>query len=98
MNALGFSFFEPGRWYTLEEMDEDGVVLASSYFDEDGPDSDGFGREEYYDWWFLDDRLNPVPGSPMIHSFSHIDRRINPKLFQERHDTVAQAIRARRSR
>ena len=76
LRALGFLFFEPDREYSLEGVDENGIVLVSSWCDSDGPDEDGFGREEYYDWWYLDDCLYPIPGVRKIGCCSQRDRRL----------------------
>lgn len=62
LRAMGFSFFDPERDYSLDGVDKNGIVLVSSWCDSDGPDEDGFGREEYYDWWYLDEHLNRIPG------------------------------------
>ncbi len=91
LNALGFLFFEPGREYTLSGIDAQGVVEVSSWESCDGPDEDGFGREEYYDWWYLDEHLTLPEGIEYIHSFSHRDKRNNEAKFQELHDQVAAA-------
>lgn len=99
LNALGFLFFRPEREYTLSGLDEYGVVEVSSYESEDDPDSDGFGREIYYDWWYLDGDLCPVPGADCLHSYSNLDKRNNWERFQTCHDMVAKAaLRKRRER
>ena len=92
LNALGFLFFAPDREYHLAGRDADGVVEVSAYAGEDGPDEDGFGMEIYYDWWYLDDNLCPVPGADCLHHFSGIDKRVNRERFQKSHDIAAQAI------
>lgn len=99
LNALGFLFFAPDREYHLAGRDEDGVVEVSAYESEDGPDEDGFGRETYYDWWYLDGGLCPVPGADCLHSYSGIDRRIKDVIerFQQAHAAAARAIRERES-
>ncbi len=93
LNALGFLFFSPDREYSLAGLDGDGVVEVSAYESEDGPDGDGFGMETYYDWWYLDGNLCPVPGSDLLHSYSNIDRRISDvkERFKKAHDAVATA-------
>lgn len=76
LNALGFPFFEPERAYILSGLDDDGIVQASAYAGEDGPDEDGFGREIYYDWWYLNDVLSPAPGVGGLFGLSRADRQI----------------------
>lgn len=97
LNALGFLFFTPGREYHLAGEDADGVVEVSAYESEDGPDEDGFGMEIYYDWWYLDDNLCPVPGADCLHRFSNISKRANRERFQKSHDIAAQAIARQRA-
>lgn len=98
LNALGFPFFDPDRVYSLAGLDADGVVEASAYESEDGPDEDGFGREIYFDWWYLDSDLRPVPGVERLHSYSSIDRRIPDvrERFDKAHDAAAKAVTLRR--
>ena len=75
LRALGFLFFEPDRDYSIDGMDCNGVVQVDSWCGDDGPDEDGFGREEYYDWWLLDDTLNPISGIKQWHSYSRREMR-----------------------
>lgn len=89
LNALGFLFFKPGREYSLSGMDAQGVVEVSAWEGEEGPDDDGFGREEYYDWWYLDEYLTLPKGAGCIHSYSNNEKRSNAKKFQTLHDQVA---------
>ena len=73
LQAMGLSFFDPSRSYFLSSPDENGIVEVSSWCGEEGPDEDGFGREECYDWWLLDRHFNPIPGIPGLHSYSTFD-------------------------
>lgn len=92
LRGLGFLFFEPDREYSLEGVDENGVVQVSSWCDSDGPDEDGFGREEYYDWWYLDEHLNRIPGVRCIESCSRRDRHLLVKGWFE--TEYAKAVKA----
>lgn len=74
LRALGFLFFEPEREYGLEGLDENGVVIVFTDAGESGPDRDGFGREEEYDWWMLDEDLRPIPGVPCVWECSYNGR------------------------
>lgn len=96
LNALGFMFFDPDREYCLAGLDDDGVVEASSYESEDGPNEDGFGRETYYDWWYLNGNLCLIPGAECPHSCSTIDRRICDvrKRFEKAHAAASRAVAA----
>ncbi len=70
LRAMGFSFFDPERTYTLDGLDDNGIVRARAWCGSEGPDEDGYGREELYDWWFLDGLLRPIPGVPMLRACS----------------------------
>jgi len=92
----GFLFFDPKREYSIEQADEDGVVLVSSWCGDDGPDESGFGREEYYDWWYLDEYLNPIPGTKYFHSYSRQDKEANSKDFEAMRVRAAERLNKRR--
>ena len=66
LNQLGFPFFDAERVYSLTALREKGLTEVGSYRESEGPDEDGFGREELYDWWYLDLHLNTIPGIPCI--------------------------------
>lgn len=90
LNALGFPFFAPDREYTLRGVDQDGVVEVYSWVSCDEPDEDGFGSENYYDWWYLDEYLVLPEGIGSIHHYSPTDRRaFFEKKFLPLHDQVA---------
>ena len=93
LKGMGFLFFDPEREYSIRRSDSDGVVEVSSWSSTEGPDSDGFGMEECYDWWYLDENLNSLPGVGYIHDFSHLDKRNNEEKFKALHDAAATAIR-----
>ena len=95
LNGMGFLFFDPERSYSIGRPDSDGVVEVSSWSSTEGPDSDGFGMEECYDWWYLDEHLNALPGVGYIHDFSRLDKRNNEEKFHALHDAAAAAIRSR---
>ena len=80
---LGYDFFEEDREYTIAEPDENGVVEVSSWSGTEGPDEDGFGMEEMYDWWLLDENLQQIPGIACWHGFSTGDMRANQKRWAE---------------
>lgn len=91
LNALGFPFFKSGRGYILEGVDKDGVVEVSSWESTEGPDEDGFGMEECYDWWYLDEYLTLPAKVGYFHSYSNHDKECNAKKFLALHDQVAAA-------
>lgn len=91
LNALGFLEFKEDNEYVCHGVDSDGIVLVCTYESEDGPDEDGFGREAYYDWWFMDDCLNFIPEAPYLHSYSISDRKsssVQKKFLEARHQAV----------
>ena len=96
LRAMGFLFFDPNRSYTIERTDADGVAEVSSWSSTEGPDEDGFGMEECYDWWYLSEDLQEQPGVGYIHDFSRLDKNNNRERFQALHDAVADAVRKRR--
>lgn len=74
MHYLGFLLFDENRYYHVNPVDEHGVIVTSSCCCEDGPDESGFGREEYSDWWFLDENLKQIPGTTMVECLSNRER------------------------
>lgn len=95
LRSLGFLVFEPGRTYSIRRPDENGIVEVDSWCGEDGPDEDGFGREDYYDWWYLDENLSELPGVPMIHSYSTRDKRVLPERFEKAYAAAKKAVAKR---
>ena len=71
------------------------MVEVSSWSSTEGPDSDGFGMEECYDWWYLDENLNELPGVGYVHDFSRLDKQNNEEKFQKLHNAAAASIRNR---
>lgn len=96
LRALGFLFFDPEREYSLHGKDEFGVVLVSSWSETEGPDEDGFGMEELYDWWHLDEYLNEIPGVQMIHSYSSRERQVWAERFDAQHEAAVRALQSKR--
>lgn len=90
LNALGFLFFEEDRVYNLSGVDKEGVIEVSAWESDDGPDEDGFGIEEFYDWWYLNEYLILPEGIGYIHSYSYSDKRCNKEKFLALHDQVAE--------
>lgn len=74
----GYLFFEEEEWYSISEP-ENGVVTVSAWTSTEDADSDGFGMEECYDWWLLDEQLRPIRGVPGFHDFSKNDVYVNRK-------------------
>ena len=79
----GYLFFEAERWYSIDRP-ENGVVTVSSWSSTEDADSDGFGMEECYDWWLLDEQLRPIKGVPGFHDFSENDVYVNREEWARR--------------
>ncbi len=91
LNALGFLFFSPRTEYDLNGLDEQDVVCACVSEGEDGPDEDGFGREEYYSWWYLDKYLNLPEGACCLGPYSIREQRYHEDSFHAMHNLAAAA-------
>lgn len=94
LNALGFPFFKPDREYGLDGVDAQGVVEVSSWESDEGPDEDGFGMEEYYDWWYLSEHLTLPEGAGFIHSCSNREKSCKEAHFRALHDQAVAACKA----
>lgn len=90
LHALGFLFFDPHRYYYVQNPDDCGIVEVSAYAGSSDPDDDGFGSENYYDWWYMTENLAMVPGSGCVHSYSNLDRDSNEQRFETLHDLAAE--------
>lgn len=91
MRYAGFLSFNVNRTYNVMPPDENGIVVINSWCGDDGPDEDGFGREEFYDWWFLDKNLRQIPGTTMVRSHSYRDRRYSPK-YKSQYDKAVSVL------
>lgn len=90
LHALGFLFFDPHRYYCVQNPDDCGIVEVSAYAGSSDPDDDGFGSENYYDWWYMTENLAMVPGSGCAHSYSKLDKDSNEQRFENLHDLAAE--------
>ncbi len=68
LNDLGYAFFDPSAKYEIKHTADCGLVLAGTFESWDGPDEDGFGAETYYNWWFLDENMQPIPGTKCVNA------------------------------
>lgn len=86
--ALGFLFFadKTEREFWISPPDEFGICELRSYSGEEGPDEDGFGGEICYDYWFLDEYLNEIPGAVCMKNYTAAERRNDPLKFDAVHD------------
>lgn len=95
LRSLGFLIFDPDREYSLGGIDFNGIVEVSSWCGDEGPDADGYGREEYYDWWYLDKNLTPIPGVQKLHSYSFHERRTLSDRFDAQYAKAVEALQDR---
>ena len=88
----GYLFFEAERWYSIDRP-ENGVVTVSSWSSTEDADSDGFGMEECYDWWLLDEQLRPIKGVPGFHDFSKNDVYVNRKEWESMKNLAMERVK-----
>ena len=81
LNAVGFSFFDPERFFLIDHVFGAPLLEVSAYESSEGPDEDGFGREECYDWWYLDGNMQPLPGIERLNA-AHWKRRTSTRFPQ----------------
>lgn len=98
LRALGFEFFDPEREYSMDQKDENGVVEVKSWCGTEGPDEDGFGMEELYDWWYMDEFLNPIPGAKVLNGWSSNDRRVLPERYAYYREQAGEILREIKSK
>lgn len=68
LNDLGYAFFDPTAKYEIKHTVECGLVLVGTFESWEAPDEDGFGEETYYNWWFLDENMQPILGTKCVNS------------------------------
>ena len=94
LNDLGFRFFDAGRKYEIKQLEGDDLVEVSALESYEGPDEDGFGAEFYFDWWYLDENMQPIPGiKRMTATVSDTD---DPR-FQEARAKARKFLRERKT-
>lgn len=95
LREQGHAFFEADRDYYLRPVEGKPLVEVSAFskYDEDLLDFDGRTEKVcYYDWWYLDAQLRPIPGfrAPFCDSLS--DRNIFKARFEALQDQAVQAL------
>lgn len=73
LRERGFSFFCENKEYQIDKPDKSGIVRVYSKCREVGPDEDGYGAMEYFDWWIMDTNLEPIPGIEVFYGYSAPD-------------------------
>lgn len=93
LNDLGFDFFDPNRKYDIRKLEHEDIVEVSAFASYEGPDEDGFGDEWNYDWWFLDENMQPIPGIKKLYGEV---KEIDDDQFRQARAKAAQIIKQRR--
>ena len=73
LRERGFSFFREDKEYQIDKPDKNGIVRVYSKCREVGPEEDGYGAMEYFDWWMMDTNLEPIPGIKVFYGYSAPD-------------------------
>lgn len=97
LRERGYSFFREDRTYQLDAPDQNGIVRVFSQCREVGPEEDGYGAMEYFDWWMMDTNLEPIPGVRVFRGYS------SPDLFgtgmkgkwQEQYELAVAVLKSR---
>lgn len=100
LRSAGFLFFhaDSDEKSYIGAPDKNGVVEISKLTDEDGPDEDGFGREDYYSYWYVDENLSRLPGVEVLSNYSSLDRRNAEGGFKARYDLAVAVIRRQKEK
>ena len=97
LRYAGFLSFDEDREYDhIRRPDKNGIVRVSSWCGDDGPDEDGFGREEYYDWWFLDENLKKIDGVDMLHGYSFRETTYS-RNYKELYEKAVSVVKSRKT-
>lgn len=83
LNDLGYDFFDPKKHYDVKWFEENEVVEVGTFESYEGPDEDGYGAETYYDWWFLDKNMQPIPNVKKVNA-SFSERRTLSQFEKEK--------------
>ena len=100
LRHAGFLFFNASsdEESDIHAPDKNGVVEISKLTDEDGPDEDGFGREYYYSYWYVNEHLARLPGVEVLADYSSRDRHNHEARFEARYAQAVEAIRKEKAR
>ena len=100
LRHAGFLFFDADsdEESDITAPDPNGVVTISKLTDEDGPDEDGFGREDYYSYWYVNEHLSRLPGVAVLANYSNRDRRNCEADFKERYAQAVEVIRKQKEK
>ena len=92
----GHAFFQADRDYFLKPLPDKGLIEVSAFnrYDEALLDFDGrIDYECYYDWWYLDEGLEPIQGFMRPISDSLSNRSIFKHKYEALQEGAVQALR-----
>lgn len=92
LNAMGLLAFQPQESYLLAGLDGSRAFLVWQEAGYEAPDEDGFGAENYYDMFYLDEFFQPFPGVPVVTDVT--TRDIRQLASKARFDAMTDAMRA----
>ena len=95
LRKKGHKFFDKNRDYYLKPLPELHLIEVSSFnkYDEDYLDFDGrYLKECYYDWWYLDENLQVVPGlsEPLCETIAN--KRLFSSNFEKYQERASQIL------
>ncbi len=93
LNDLGFDFFDANRKYDIRKLDYENIVEVSAFADYEGSDEDGFGDEWNYDWWFMNENMQPIPGIKKLYGEV---KEIDDEQFRQARAKAVEILKHRR--
>lgn len=103
LNEMGYDFFDPWRSYKISPIGEDGIVEVFSWCSYSMPDEVPMDYREYFDQWYLDENLQPIPGIKGLHDYNtyadskeaaEVQRQAR-EVFKKSREKAAQIVRDR---
>ena len=83
LNAVGLLSFQPEGSYTIAGINESRFMVVWESTDYDPADEDGFGREEYYNMFCLDEYFQLIPGVPMTRNLGSAEKARHNEYMQK---------------
>lgn len=95
MNDLGYPFFNPALKYEIIQLEGEDVVTVSAFSSNEPPDEDGFGAENNYDWWFLDENMQAIAG---VKKVTATIREKKELFFQIKKEQAVETLKKRKTK
>ncbi len=92
LHAMGLTAFQAGETYHIHGLNEQRRFAAESYAGSEGPDEDGFGREEQDDYMILDEFFNPLY---TYRAYSRLDFRCLKGRYDRANDKAKKELSRR---